>query len=113
MRTLALCGNSVALCCVEASLQARAGLRVLPAHQFGTDPPDVVVFELTASQLDSLTALWKAQPQILLIGLDLAEGGALVVSGHASRVLTVEDLVQVIGGQARLGEVAAQSEALS
>lgn len=85
-------------------------MRVLPAHQLGTDQPDVLVFELTTSQLDSLTSLWREQPQIMLIGLDLAEGGALVVSGQASRVLTVEDLVQVIEGQGRVGEVAAQSE---
>ena len=100
----------MALSCVQASLQARAGMRVLPAHQLATDQPDVIVFELTTSQIESLSAVWKAQPQILLLGLDLAEGGALAVSGHASRVLTVEDLVQVIESQAPVGEVAAHSE---
>ena len=96
---MALCGNSVALSCVEASLQSRPGMRVLRAHQLGTDQPDVVVFELSTCQLDSLIAIWKAQPQILLIGLGLLEEGALVISGHASRVSTVEDLVEVIEGQ--------------
>ena len=99
MRTVALCGNSVALSCVEASLRARPGMRVVSTHQLGTEQPDVVVFELTTCPLDSLIALWKMQPQIRLIGLGLLEGGALVISGHASRVSTVEDLVEVIEGQ--------------
>ena len=109
MRTLALCGNSVALSSIAASLQARVGMRVLPADQLGTVQPEVVVFDLRAGHLDSLTANWQAKPHLLLIGLDLAEGGALVISGQASRALTVEDLVQFIGSQSRDGEVAVQS----
>ncbi len=99
MQTVALCGHSVTLSCVEASLQSRPGMRVIPAHQLGTEQPDVAIFDLSTRQFDSLIALWQTQPGIRLIGLGSFEGGAMVISGHASRVATVEDLVGVIEGR--------------
>ena len=58
--------------------------------------PDVIVFDLASKQSDSAVALWKAQPEVLLIGVDLATDQMLVLSGESSHVLTPDDLVQVI-----------------
>ena len=99
MRTVAMCGHSVALSCVEASLQVQPEMKVVPADCLGATQPDVVVFELTTGLFDSLASFWKRQPGIPLIGLGLLEGGAVAIVGHASRVSTVEDLIQVIEGQ--------------
>ena len=85
-------------------LQACAGLQVLTvdaevhdaADHVGTLRPDVVLFDLGAAQRDFAMTLWKAQPDLLLIGVDLATNEALVLSGQRTRAYTTEDLLQVI-----------------
>ena len=104
MRTVALYGNSLVVSSIGASLQGRAGLQVcfvdstLPdaASQLGALQPDVVIFDLATAQLEFAIALWKAQPRLLLIGVDLTTGQALVLSSQPSRLLTMDDLLQVI-----------------
>ena len=59
---------------------------------------DVVIFDLAMAQPEFAIALWKAQPRLLLIGVDLTTGQALVLSGQPSRLLTMDDLLQVIEG---------------
>jgi hypothetical protein len=86
MRTVAIYGNSLVLSSIRASLEHRTELRVL---SFDAAMPAV--------------ALWKAQPHVLLIGVDLAADRALVLSGQSSHVLTPDDLVQVIETRAPLG----------
>jgi len=89
---------------IGASLQASAGLQVLTvdadvhdaAHRVCVLRPDVVLFDLGAAQPDFAVTLWKGQPDLLLIGVDLATNQALVLSGHRTRAYTTEDLLQVI-----------------
>ncbi len=104
MRKVALYGNSLVVSSIGASLQGCAGLQVcsvdaiLPdaALRLGALQPDVVIFDLTMAQPEFAIALWKAQPHLLLIGVDLATGQALMLSGQPSRLLTIDDLLQVI-----------------
>ncbi len=100
MQTVALYGDTLALATIAASLGRRPGLRVAPAEELGGLQPDVAVFDLAAGRPDIALALWRAQPNLLLIGVDLSTGRALVLSGHPSRVYTVEDLVNVIESHA-------------
>ena len=106
MRTVALYGNSLVVSSIGASLQGRAGLEIrcvdatLPdaASQLSALQPDVVIFDLAVAEPEFAIALWKAQPRLLLIGVDLTTGQALVLSGQSSRLLTPDDLLQVIEG---------------
>ncbi len=104
MRNVALYGNSLVVSSIGASLQGRAGLEVssadaaLPdaASQLRALQPDVIVFDLTVAHPEFAIALWRAQPRLLLIGVDLATGHSLVLSSQPSRLLTMDDLLQVI-----------------
>jgi len=103
MRTVAIWGNSLVLSSIHASLERRAGLRVLPfdattpgaTEQLRAAHPDAIIFDV-GSKPDFAFALWKAQPDVQLIGVDVAADQALVLSGRSSRVLTIDDLVQII-----------------
>ena len=104
MQTVIVFGNSLLMSGIRASLQACAGLQVLTVDaevhdavdRVGVLRPDVVLFDLGAAQRDFAMTLWKAQPDLLLIGVDLATNQALVLSGHRTRAYTTEDLVQLI-----------------
>ena len=103
MLTIALFGNSLVMSSIGASLQNRAGVRLLlvdaalpsPAQQLDTDDPDVVIFDLATIQPDRVVALLESHPR-LLVGIDLAANKALVLSGISTRVWTPDDLVQLI-----------------
>jgi hypothetical protein len=98
MRTVALYGDSVVLSSIAASLERCAGLWVVRSESVGDLKPDVAIFDLAAGQPDIALALWKAQPNLMVIGVDLSADKALVLSGKESLVLTLEDLVNVIEG---------------
>ncbi len=103
-RTVILYGNSLAVSSIGASLRERVGLRVLPVDAALTDAarqlcelhPDIILFDLATARPDFAIALWKAQPGLLLIGVDLLIGKALVFSSQPSRALTTDDLLQLI-----------------
>lgn len=104
MRTVILYGNSLVVSSIGASLQGRVGLHVLlldaalpdAAQRLSALQPDAVIFDLATTQPDFAIALWKARPSLVLIGVDLTTGQALVLSGQASRALTTDDLLHVI-----------------
>ena len=108
IRTVVLYGNSLALSSIGASLRESAGLKVLPldailpdaTEQLSSLHPDVVIFDLITAQPDFDVALWKARLDVLLIGVDMRAGKALVLSVQPTRVLTTDDLLQVIEGHA-------------
>jgi hypothetical protein len=43
-----------------------------------------------------VVALWKGDPSVLPIGVDLLEPRVVVFSGKSSRALTADDLLRVI-----------------
>ena len=104
MRKVALYGNSLVVSSIGASLQGRAGLQVssvdaaLPdaASRLGALQPDVIIFDLAVTQPEFALALWKARPRLVLIGVDLTNGHAFVLSSQSSRLLTMDDLLQMI-----------------
>jgi DNA-binding NarL/FixJ family response regulator len=104
VQTVVVVGKSLLMSSIGASLQDCAGLQVLTvaaevndaAHRVGVLQPDVVLFDLGAAQPDFAVTLWKGQPDLLLIGVDLATNEALVLSGKRTRAYTTEDLLQVI-----------------
>ncbi len=107
MRKVALYGNSLVVSSIGASLKGRAGLQVCSvdatppgaAEQLSALQPDVVIFDLAMAQPEFAIALWKVQPRLLLIGVDLTTGQALLLSGQPSHLLTIDDLLQVIESQ--------------
>ncbi len=112
MRTIILYGNSLAVSSLGASLRDREGLRVLPVptgdlsetQWRNEQQPDVVVFDLASPQPGFAVELLRSRPGLLLVGVDLANGKALVLSSQTSRVLTTDDLVQVIESRADTAE---------
>ncbi len=100
MYTVTLHGNSLALSSIAAGLANHPGLRVIPAPDLGTLKPDAIIFDLAAGPPDFASQLGQAQTRVLLIGLDVAGGKAIVFSGQSSRVLTADDLVAVIESHA-------------
>jgi len=108
MPTVAILGNSLVLSSIRASLERQAGLRL---HRFDMGlrgsigqlsavHPDAVVFDLASQPSDSAFALWKSQPQTLLIGVDMTVDQVLVFSSQITHVLTPEHLVEVIEAHA-------------
>jgi hypothetical protein len=106
MRRVALYGNSLVMSSIGASLQGRAGLQVSSVDATLPDAvsrlralqPDVIIFDLAVAQPEVAIELWKTQPRLLLIVVDLTPGQALVLSSQPSRLLTMDDLLQVIEG---------------
>jgi len=107
LRTVVLYGNSLALSGVGASLEAHPGLRLVrleakdaSAEALGELEPDVVVFDLATARPD-VVALWRRDPPVLPIGVDLLKHQVVVFSGESARAATTDDLVRVI--ESRIG----------
>jgi len=101
-----LYGNSLALSGVGASLEGHPGLELVRVEAEGSAEtlrrlqPDVVVFDLATAQPD-VVELWRRDPRVLSIGVDLLKHEVVVFSGKPSRALTTDDLVRVI--ESRMG----------
>jgi hypothetical protein len=103
-RTVVLYGNSLVISSFGASLQSCPGLFVLSmdaempdaVQRMLTLKPDIVMFDLATAHPDFAISLWKTQPKLLLIGVDIAKGEILVLSGSRQQVLSLTDLVGVI-----------------
>jgi DNA-binding NarL/FixJ family response regulator len=104
VRVLALCGESLLIEGIEASLRDREGVEIVLLDTSQPDTvqvldklsPDIIVFDLTPSQLNCVFTFLRTHTDIVLIGLDLDRDLALVLSGEWRRLPTVADLMQVI-----------------
>jgi len=104
VRVLALCGESLLIEGIEASLQDREGVEVVLLDTSRPDAirfldklsPDIIVFDLTASQLSVVFTFLRTHTDVVLIGLDIDRDLALFLSGEWRRLPTVADLMQVI-----------------
>ncbi len=104
VRVLALCGESLLIDGIEASLQGREGVEVVLLDTSQPDAvqaldklsPDIIVFDLTPSQLSWVFSFLRTHTDVVLIGLDLDCDLALFLSGEWRMLPTVADLMQVI-----------------
>jgi len=104
VRVLALCGNSVLIEGIKASLRDREGVEIvlLDTYQPGAVQvldklsPDIIVFDLTPSQLSYIFAFLRTHTDVVLIGLDIDCDLALFLSGEWRRLASVADLMQAI-----------------
>ncbi len=107
-RTVALYGSNLVISTIGASLQEKPEIQVqqilgaLPdiIDQLGAPPPDVILFDLAAAQPHFAVPLLRNHPSIMLIGVDLESNKMLALFGEQSRLLTADDLMQVIEGGA-------------
>jgi hypothetical protein len=105
MKRVVLYGKSLVMSTVGASLQGSPDIQVLPVdpsmpdvqNHLRTLQPDVVIMDQAAIQPDFFVALCKVQPELLLIGLELDTGKALVLSSQPAHILTTTDLLQLLG----------------
>ncbi len=104
MLTVALYGNSLVLASIGARIARRTGLQpatidaALPGalEKLSALEPDVVLLDLGTTHSDPVMALWKARPELLLIGVDLGTDRMLVLTGQPARALTAEDLIETL-----------------
>jgi CheY-like chemotaxis protein len=104
MPTVALYGNSLVLASIGARIERRTGLHpvtidtTLPAavERLSALQPDVVLLDLGTTQPDPVIALWKARPELMLIGVDLNADRMLILSGQPARALAGEDLIETL-----------------
>ncbi len=104
MLSVALYGSSLVLASIGARLERRMGLQTvtidaaLPGalEKLRELQPDVVVVDLGTAQPDPVMALWKARPDLLLIGVDLGADRMLILSGQPARALTAEGLIETL-----------------
>ena len=104
VRKVVLYGNDLVVSTVGANLQGWVGFQIsqidplLPdaLERLDAASADVVLFDLAGAQPDFTVAVLRKHPGLLLIGVDLKTDKMLVMSGEESRLLTTEDLVQMM-----------------
>ena len=104
MQTVLVYGNSLAVSTIGASLQAHSDLKVLPLDPTRPDvtqrleelKPGIVIFDLATGYPNFAINLCKANPGLLLIGVDPSSDELLVLSGRPVQALSPQDLVEVI-----------------
>ena len=103
-RRVVLYGSDLVVSTVGESLRGQEGFQILHIDPLRPDAlqrlnaarPDVVLFDLTSTQPNFTIAVLKKNPGLLLIGVDLEIDKMLVMSGEESRLLTTDDLVQMM-----------------
>ncbi|MCL6545745.1 MAG: hypothetical protein K6T61_10990 [Bryobacteraceae bacterium] len=109
MLTVALYGNSLVLASIGARIERRTGLHLVSIDATLPDAvdrlkalkPDVVLVDLGTAQPDPVMALWKARPQLMLIGVDLDADRMLILSGRPACALTAEGLIEKLTPHAK------------
>lgn len=104
-RTVAIYSPNLVLSTIGACLQQKPEFRIvriegsIPDYlkKKGAARPEVILFDLMTVQSHFAVSLMHHHPEIKLIGVDLTGHKMLVFSGESSHLLTVEDLVTVIG----------------
>jgi len=106
IRRVVLYGSDLVVSTVGENLRGREGFQILQIDPLLPDAlqrldaarPDVVLFDLTGALPDFTIAVLRKNPGLLLIGVDLNTDKMLVMSGEESRLLTTDDLVNMIAG---------------
>ena len=104
MQTVTLYGNSLVVSTIGASLHGCREFQVQHVDPAMPDvkqrlsdlQPDILIFDLAVMRPEAAIRLWKIQPHLLLIGIDLAADRMIVLSDRSACALTTGDLLQVI-----------------
>jgi DNA-binding NarL/FixJ family response regulator len=107
VRVLALCGESVLIEGIEASLQDHKGVEIVlldtsrPGAVQVLDElsPDIIIFDLTPIQLSCVFTFLRIHTDVVLIGLNIDYDRVLFLSAEWLILPTVADLMQVIEAQ--------------
>jgi hypothetical protein len=110
VRVLALCGASLLIDGIEASLRDRQGVEIVLLDPCGPGTlqvleklsPDIIVFDLAPNQLSCVFTFLRNHTDVVLIGLDINCDMALFLSGEWRTLPTVADLMQVIEARIHL-----------
>lgn len=103
---VALYGTNLIMSTIGASLKQKPEFQVQEVKGLFPDimdkldaaPPDVILFDLAAAQPDFAIPLLRRHPTIRLIEVDLTNNKMLLLSGEQSRLMTMDDLTQIIEG---------------
>lgn len=104
MKRVLLCGNSLFVSGLQASLEIDAGLEIQqiePLEECIHErvklwKPDVLILEKVLLREKVSLSILNDFPQVRIISLDLDENRLLVLSGLASEHPSMEELLQVI-----------------
>ncbi len=103
-RRVAVCGNSIHIAGIVATLKADTTLDVL---RLNFDSPNVlqsleennlaaIVFDVNDPPLRLVVSLLCNRPGLLLIGVDASSDQILVLSNHPAQARSMADLISVI-----------------
>ena len=112
MRTIVVYGDSLIMSSIGATCNRAGQVIQLEADQpdavqrLRALSPEIVVFDLAHARADFALELLREFPALLLIGIDLDRDCMLVLSGRQPRLLTTDDLLQVIESHADLPDTA-------
>jgi DNA-binding NarL/FixJ family response regulator len=103
-RIVALYGTNLIMSTLGASLQQKPEFRVVRIEgsledyleKMGEATPEAILFDLATAQAHFAVWLMHHYPEIMLVGVDLMSNKMMVLSVDASRLLTIEDLIQAI-----------------
>jgi hypothetical protein len=103
-RRVVLCGDSLLLAAMRASLDAYPSLEVITLaapsaaqlERVVALDPAAVIFDGGSERRDRLLSLLQERPDLLLIQVDVCSHGMLVLSGRHLHEPTTLDLVQLI-----------------
>ncbi len=101
---LALCGESVLIEGIEASLWGREGVEIVridTSHDGAVQildklNPDIIIFDLAPSQLSCVFTFLRNHKDVVLIGLDIHCDLVLFLSGEWRMLPTTADLMKVV-----------------
>ncbi len=105
-KNIVLYGNSLVIEGLAVSLTSYPGLTLHQVNgrgwhwmeQLTALHPDVVIFDLAAGPPDHAFLLLWEQPQVLLIGVDLARHEMFQWAGQCARAQTTQDVIRAIQG---------------
>lgn len=75
---------------------ARAVTWTTASRELAEHIPDVLIFDLSQDHESHILPLLFKNPKMLLIGLDTEYDQAVLLSGHETRSLTLNQLIQMV-----------------
>jgi hypothetical protein len=105
MQSILVYGTSILLAGLAAQLQARPGVQVR-CHSRLSELGDLAAFDTVLIDLDDAHAtevfsLWRARPDLRLVGVNSASNAVSMLSGQVYLVQTVEEVIDCL---ARAGQ---------